>query len=161
LVDFDIGVTFRTRGHTDSRHSSRLLTALARDTARPHTHEPDKTSNYSENLINSATSPTARMSTIKTVVVADDTAFVRDRFATALLGAGHTALTVKSAAELLVRVRADLSKMDLIVLDLRLPYAGGVELVRSIRKLDQGRLPILVFSGTIGTAEEGRERAGV
>ena len=101
------------------------------------------------------------MTTAKTVIVADDTAFVRDRFATALLGAGHTALTVKSAAELLVRVRADLAKIDLIVLDLRLPHAGGVELVRSIRKLDQGRLPILVFSGTIATADEVRELAAL
>ena len=94
------------------------------------------------------------MTTTKTVIVADDTAFVRDRFATALLSAGHTALTVKSAAELLARVRADLARIDLIVLDLRLPHAGGVELVRSIRKLDDGRLPILVFSGTIATADE-------
>ena len=101
------------------------------------------------------------VSTAKTVIVADDTAFVRDRFATALLGAGHTALTVKSAAELLARVRADLDKIDLIVLDLRLPHAGGVELVRSIRRLDQGRLPILVFSGTIATAEEVRNLAAL
>src|SRR3954466_6647098 len=89
----------------------------------------------------------------KTVIVADDPAFVRDRFATALLGAGHAALTVKSAAELLARVRADLQKIDLIVLDLRLPHAGGPELVRAIRKLDGGRLPILIFSGTISTAD--------
>jgi len=101
------------------------------------------------------------VTTTKTVIVADDTAFVRDRFATALLGAGHTALTVKSAAELLVRVRADLPRIDLIVLDLRLPHAGGVELVRSIRKLDQGRLPILVFSGTIATADEVRDLAAL
>jgi CheY-like chemotaxis protein len=86
---------------------------------------------------------------------------VRDRFATALLSAGHTALTVKSAAELLARVRADLEKIDLIVLDLRLPHAGGVDLVRSIRKLDAGRLPILVFSGTIATAEEVRDLAAM
>jgi two-component system sensor histidine kinase PilS (NtrC family) len=46
------------------------------------------------------------LSTTKTIIVADDTAFVRDRFATALLSAGHTALTVKSAAELLARVPA-------------------------------------------------------
>ena len=59
--------------------------------------------------------------TTKTVIVADDTAFVRDRFATALLSAGHTAYTVKSAAELLARVRADLARIDLIVLDLMLP----------------------------------------
>jgi uncharacterized protein (TIGR02266 family) len=101
------------------------------------------------------------VTTNKTVIVADDTAFVRDRFATALLGAGHTALTVKSAVELLARVRADLARLDLIVLDLRLPHAGGVDLVRSIRKLDGGKLPILVFSGTIATAEEVRDLAAL
>src|SRR5918995_100460 len=96
---------------------------------------------------------------VKTVVVADDTAFVRDRFRTALEGAGHKAVAVKSAAELLARVRADLGHIDLIVLDLRLPHAPGVDLVRSIRKLDEGRLPVLVFSGTIASAEEVRELA--
>ncbi len=99
--------------------------------------------------------------TAKTVVVADDTAFVRDRFQAALEHAGHKAITVKSAAELLARVRADLGTIDLIVLDLRLPHAPGVELVRSIRKLDDGALPILVFSGTIGSAEEVRDLAAL
>src|SRR3979411_3527004 len=102
---------------------------------------------------------TASVST-KTVVVADDTAFVRDRFQAALENAGHKAIAVKSAAELLARVRADLDQIDLIVLDLRLPHAPGVELVRSIRKLDDGRLPILIFSGTIANADEERELAG-
>jgi len=97
----------------------------------------------------------------KTVLIADDTAFVRDRFAHALQVAGHRAVTLQSAAELLARVRADRAKIDLIVLDLRLPHAGGVELVRSIRKLDEGALPILVFSGTIANAEEVRELAGL
>jgi uncharacterized protein (TIGR02266 family) len=97
----------------------------------------------------------------KTVIVADDTAFVRDRFATALLSAGHKALTVKSAAELLARVRAETTGIDLLVLDLRLPHAGGVELVRAIRKIDDGRIPILVFSGTIGSADEVRDLAAL
>jgi uncharacterized protein (TIGR02266 family) len=97
----------------------------------------------------------------KTVIVADDTAFFRDRFATALLGAGHKALTVKSAAELLGRLRADLAQVDLLVLDLRLPHAGGVELVRAIRKIDAGKIPILVFSGTIASAEEVRDLASL
>lgn len=97
----------------------------------------------------------------KTVVVADDTAFVRDRFATALVCAGHKALTVKSATELLGHVREDLSRLDLLVLDLRLPNAGGVELVRAIRKIDNGRLPILVFSGTIANALEVKELASL
>jgi len=98
---------------------------------------------------------------IKTVIVADDTAFVRDRFRTALEAAGHKAVVVKSAAELLARVRADLEQIDLIVLDLRLPHAPGVDLVRSIRKLDEGRLPILIFSGTIANAEEVRQLAAL
>ncbi len=97
----------------------------------------------------------------KTVLIADDTAFVRERFQTALHEAGHRALSVKSAAELLARVRADLDIIDLLVIDLRLPHAAGVDLIRSVRKLDQGRLPILVFSGTISSAEEVRELAAL
>src|SRR5450759_3023477 len=99
--------------------------------------------------------------TMKRIVIADDTAFVRDRFRSALEAAGHKAITVKSAAELLARVRADLAQIDLVVLDLRLPHAPGVELVRSIRKLDEGRLPILIFSGTIASADEVRELAAL
>jgi uncharacterized protein (TIGR02266 family) len=97
----------------------------------------------------------------KTVIVADDTAFVRDRFQSALEAAGHKAVAVKSAAELLARVRADHAVIDLIVLDLRLPHAAGVDLVRSVRKLDEGKLPILIFSGTIANADEVRELAAL
>jgi uncharacterized protein (TIGR02266 family) len=100
---------------------------------------------------------TTSAASAKTVLVADDTAFVRDRFKTALEGAGHRAVTVKSAAELLARVRADLAQLDLLVIDLRLPHANGVDLVRSIRRLDEGTLPILIFSGTITSAEEVKE----
>jgi uncharacterized protein (TIGR02266 family) len=97
----------------------------------------------------------------KTVLVADDTAFVRDRFRTALENAGHRAVAVNTAAELLAKVRAELAGIDLVVLDLRLPHAPGVDLVRTIRKLDGGRLPILVFSGTIASADEVRELAAL
>jgi uncharacterized protein (TIGR02266 family) len=99
--------------------------------------------------------------TAKTVVVADDTAFVRDRFRVALESAGHKAILVKSAAELLARIKTDLSSIDLLVLDLRLPYAPGVDLVRSVRKLDSGRLSILIFSGTIASADEVRALASL
>jgi uncharacterized protein (TIGR02266 family) len=99
--------------------------------------------------------------TTKTVVIADDTAFVRDRFRTAVETAGHKAIVVKSAAELLARIHADLDKIDLIVVDLRLPHAPGVDLVRAIRKLDDGRLPVLIFSGTIANADEVRELAAL
>src|SRR5437867_13156523 len=104
---------------------------------------------------------TGSVVTAKTVVVADDTAFVRARFRTAVEHAGHKAIVVTSAAELLARVRADLDRIDLIVVDLRLPHAPGVDLVRSIRKLDDGRLPVLIFSGTIANADEVRDLAAL
>jgi uncharacterized protein (TIGR02266 family) len=95
----------------------------------------------------------------KTVIVADDTAFVRDRFKAALEQAGHRVVTVKSAAELLARVKSE--PVDLLVLDMRLSNSNGTGLVSAIRKLDDGRVPILVFSGTIGSAEEVRQLAGM
>jgi uncharacterized protein (TIGR02266 family) len=97
----------------------------------------------------------------KTVVIADDTGFVRDRFKTALEEGGHRPIVVRSAVELLARVRADLDRIDLIALDLRLPNAPGVDLVRAIRRIDGGRLPIVVFSGTITSADEVRELASL
>jgi uncharacterized protein (TIGR02266 family) len=105
--------------------------------------------------------PSPAAAATKTVVIADDTAFVRDRFRTALQSAGHRAVAVKSAAELLARVRADLPAIDLLVVNLRLPHASGVELVRGIRRLDSGKLPIVVFSGTIANAGEVRELASL
>lgn len=95
----------------------------------------------------------------KTVVVADDTAFVRDRFRSALEGAGHRAITVASGSELLTTLRTA-ARVDLVVLDLRLPQARGLELLRAIARLDR-RPPIIVFSGTIASAAEVRELAAL
>jgi uncharacterized protein (TIGR02266 family) len=95
----------------------------------------------------------------KTILLADDTPSVRDRFKAALEQAGHRAFAVRSAAELLARVRTDLEEIDLLVVDLQLPHAGGVDLVRAVRRLDGGRLPILVFSGTVRGARDVRDLA--
>jgi uncharacterized protein (TIGR02266 family) len=78
-----------------------------------------------------------------------------------VLAAGHRAIPVKSAVELLARIRAELKDVDLLLIDLRLPNAGGVEIVRSVRRLDDGRLPILVFSGTVANADEVRTLASL
>jgi uncharacterized protein (TIGR02266 family) len=91
----------------------------------------------------------------RTVLVADDTAFVRDRFKAAIEAAGHNAVTVQTGQELLAQVRAN-SRIDLIVVDLRIPQGNGVMLLRAIRKLDH-RAGIVVFSGTIANADEVRQ----
>ena len=98
---------------------------------------------------------------VKTVVVADDTAFVRERFKAALEDAGHRVAPVASAAELLGTIRRELGAIDLVVVDLRMPHANGVELLKAIRRIDGGRLPLLVFSGTIASADEVRALTGL
>ena len=99
------------------------------------------------------------MVAVKTVLIADDTAFVRDRFRAALEGAGHRAVTVKTGHELLETLRAPQQRIDLVVLDLRLPQARGLDLVRSVRRLAPDTPPIVVFSGTIANADEVRDLA--
>jgi uncharacterized protein (TIGR02266 family) len=96
----------------------------------------------------------------KTVLVADDTAFVRDRFRVAIEGAGHKAVTAQNGPELLGllgRVRTGKPDIDLIVLDLRLPQGNGVAMLRAIRKIHKDRPPVMIFSGTIASADEVRE----
>ena len=92
----------------------------------------------------------------RTVLVADDTAFVRDRFKAAIEAAGHSAVTAKTGQELLAQVRANGARLDLIVLDLRLPQSNGVTLLQAIRKLDH-RTAVVIFSGTIASADEVRQ----
>jgi uncharacterized protein (TIGR02266 family) len=114
----------------------------------------------------------ATLVAVKTVLVADDTAFVRDRFRTALEGAGHRAITVRTGPELLAAFRehhqerrkgvpADGTRLDLVVVDLRLPQGNGVAMLKAIRKISEEGPPIVVFSGTIASADEVRQLSGL
>lgn len=96
------------------------------------------------------------MVAVKTVLVADDTAFVRDRFRTAIEGAGHRVLTVRTGQELLATIRDQHDRIDLVVLDLRLPQGRGIDLLRGLRKIAPQQPPVVVFSGTIASADEVR-----
>ena len=97
----------------------------------------------------------------KTVVVADDAADVRNRFAAALEDAGHTAIGVGTAPELLACLQAQPRAIDLVVLNLRLVPPPAVDLIRAIRGSGTCRLPILVFSGSITNAQQIRQLAGL
>lgn len=97
------------------------------------------------------------MVAVKTVVVADDTAFVRERFARALEEAGHQPMGAKSWPDLTNLARQEGDRLDLIALDLRLPHGIGPGMVRALRATMGPALPIIVFSGTIADASEVRE----
>ena len=102
--------------------------------------------------------PTSASAT-KIILVAAETPFVRERFKAALEQAGHRVVPIASAGELLARVRFDDTDIDLLILDLHLSNSIGVGLVAAVRKLNEDRLPILVFSGTVSTSEDVRELA--
>ena len=93
--------------------------------------------------------------TRKTVLVADAAAEVRERFADALQQAGHRAVPIERAPDLLRRIGT--GEPDLIILGLQLTESSGIDLVRSIRDVDGGAVPILVLSGSIASATEVRE----
>lgn len=97
---------------------------------------------------------------VRTVLVADDTAFVRERFKSAIESAGHRVFTAGTASELLSLVRAPNVHLDLIVLDLQLRPGGGVDLLRTLQKTE-GLGPVVVFSGTIASADTARELGGL
>ena len=100
-------------------------------------------------------SPTVHID--KSVIVAGDAAFLRDRFKVALQGAGYRASTVVTGTDLMAHVRDRASDIDLVVLDLRLPNAPGLDLMRDLRGIEGFRAPIVIFSGTIANAAEVRE----
>jgi uncharacterized protein (TIGR02266 family) len=97
-------------------------------------------------------------SATKTVLIADDTAFVRDRFQAAIEAAGHRAVTADTEARLLEALRDPAASFDLLVVDLKVPPASGTSLVRKIRTINPD-VPILVFSGTVTSVHEVRELA--
>lgn len=88
----------------------------------------------------------------RTVVIADETAFVRDRFHAALTGAGHRVLLASSRAELLECVRRAGDDIDLIVLDVRLSASNATTLVRQLQRLLPRMPTMIAFSGTLGSA---------
>jgi CheY-like chemotaxis protein len=96
---------------------------------------------------------------VRSVLVADDTAFVRDRFKTVIDAAGHRATAVGTAAEALAILRRG-QRFDLIVLDLQLQHGHGLDLLRAIHQA-QPETAIVVFSGTIATAADVRELAAM
>jgi len=96
------------------------------------------------------------MTAVKTVLVADDTAFVRERFKKAIEAAGHQVLTAGTAPMLLSLIRDGNVRLDLILLDLQLPQGSGIELLRALRT-NASHGPVVVFTGTIASADTARE----
>ena len=95
-----------------------------------------------------------------TVLIASAATSVRDRFTEALLQAGHKTLEAVRISDLLGSVDVNGPGVDLVVLDLGLAGGDGVSLVRRVRD-HAGRVPIVVFSGSVTSADEVRALAAL
>src|SRR5688572_3278062 len=161
-LEIERGIAFRTGGHIRKvlrRHAGRPLYFAGRAPApdQPAHEAAPRGRNYSNSTAGPISGSDLEMShyaAARMVLVGDDTAFVRDRFCDVLNGAGHKAIPIATTAELLARVRQESNAISLIVLDLHMPPDGSVDTVRAIRQAEGGRIPILVFSGTIRSADE-------
>ncbi len=100
-----------------------------------------------------ATTPTQSALTLGRILVVEDEAIIRDTIALALQDEGYEVLVAedgRTAIDLVCRTADEAdsspdSAIDLIVLDLMLPYVNGLDLCRLIR--NQGnRVPILMLS---------------
>jgi CheY-like chemotaxis protein len=83
----------------------------------------------------------------KTLLVVDDDPEVRKLEVEVLCREGYTVLQAESAAEAL-RVAATTSAIDLLITDLAMPEADGLELTRRFRLLHP-ETPVLVVSGSL------------
>lgn len=92
----------------------------------------------------------------RTVLIACTSIAIRSRLVDAVRQSGHQTLEATRTSELIDLVDSNSSNLDLLLLDLGLASGDKLPLVRRIREYS-GKLPIIVFSGSITSAEDVRE----
>jgi HD-like signal output (HDOD) protein/CheY-like chemotaxis protein len=78
------------------------------------------------------------------ILIADDSAIIREPVAAALAQAGHTVLTARDGREALTLLRAQ--RVDLLVLDLSMPVLDGFGVLAELAKRPFARLAIVVMT---------------
>ncbi len=88
------------------------------------------------------------MSTLPTVLVVEDDAATREMLGELLAFEGYTTAPVADGVSGLARIEQ--GRVDLVLLDLKLPDMDGVEFCQRVRAIDQATdVPIVLLSGTV------------
>lgn len=102
--------------------------------------------------------PPAHDRTSKTILVADDSPFIRATMCSALRGAGYNVLEAVNGAEAWDKIRELIqrctaegvplrSKLQLLITDVEMPQMDGLHLTSTVRKeKNPQELPIIIFS---------------
>ncbi len=80
---------------------------------------------------------------MKTILIVEDDASIREGLADAIEADGHRPLSVADGAEAIARFQAE--TVDLVLLDIMLPKMNGYDVCRRIRESDK-RVPILMLT---------------
>jgi uncharacterized protein (TIGR02266 family) len=97
---------------------------------------------------------------VKTILIAHRQSAVRDRYAAALADARHAFVTAGTEAAACAAAADTSTPVSLALLDLGLTD-DTVTFVRSLRQAAGRALPIVVFAGTVGSAEQIRTLLGL
>jgi signal transduction histidine kinase/CheY-like chemotaxis protein len=81
-----------------------------------------------------------------TVLVVDDDEIVRSTIAGMLVELGYEVVTALSGRDALRRIEARPDEIDLILLDMVMPYMDGAETLKQIRRRNT-RVPVIITSG--------------
>ena len=95
------------------------------------------------------------MTNDKIILIAHRRADVRDRFAAALADARHRYITADSEATARSAIADGRAPISLALVDLGLAQ-DGVGFLRALRALTDRRLPLVVFAGTVASADQVR-----
>ncbi len=87
-----------------------------------------------------------------TVLVVEDDEDARFAMAEVLAGQGYLVLTAGSGHDALGVLRAPLSPIDVVIMDVHLPDLTGIELCARLRQLDPD-LPVIVCTGAASPEE--------
>jgi CheY-like chemotaxis protein len=95
----------------------------------------------------------------RTVVVADDHQEMRHLIVELLESQGYEVRQATDSDGVLEEVRRSIP--DLLILDVHMPGAGGLEVLKSIRSDPElGRLPVLILSGSVELAADWPQKVG-
>ena len=97
---------------------------------------------------------------VKTILVAHESAAVRERFRTALADARHESVIAAGAEEVRAAVGAGRAPVDLALLDLGLTDQP-LDLVASVRRSGARLVPVMVFAASVSSAEQVAELAAL
>jgi uncharacterized protein (TIGR02266 family) len=90
---------------------------------------------------------------VKTILVAHQSAAVRERFGAALAEARHKSVVAGAAAALRQAVADDATRIDLALVDLGLAQAP-IDLVADVRRGRPRLIPVVVFAGSVTSADQ-------